>query len=133
MRVHEVRSIEMDAPYEKAFEFIADPRNLPRWAHAFERVEGTTAQLRTPSGLAAIELSVDASARYGTIDWQMTFSDAVVATAMSRLTRAPESRLVYTFVLHAPPVPLEEIEGALAEQVLTLESELAQLRGLLTQ
>ncbi len=131
MRVHEVRSIEIEAGYAAAFSFIADAGNLPRWAHAFEEVEGERARLRTPNGVANIAVRVSASREHGTIDWRMTFPDGTAATALSRLTRAPESRLVYSFVLHAPPLPLEEIEGALAQQVRTLESELMTLKGLL--
>jgi len=128
MRVHEVRSIEIASPYKQVFAFIADPRNLPRWAHAFEEVFDGGARLRTPQGTAEVRLRVDASERHGTIDWEMTFPDGSVATAASRLTRAPLSRLVYTFVLNAPPLPLEHIEGALGKQVRTLESELDRLK-----
>ena len=34
---------------------------------------------------------------------------------------------IYTFVLEAPPAPLEELEGALAEQSRVLADELATL------
>jgi uncharacterized protein YndB with AHSA1/START domain len=128
MRVHEVRSIEIEAPYDEVFAFIADPSNLPRWAHAFESVAGSRARLRTPGGVTDVELQVQASVEAGTIDWFLTFPDRTVATAQSRVTRAPASRLVYTFVLNAPPLPLEQIEGALSQQVQTLESELRQLK-----
>jgi len=128
MRVHEVRSIEIEASYDDVFSFIADPSNLPRWAHAFESVSDSRARLRTPSGVANIEISVKSSLESGTIDWMLTFPDQTVAVAQSRVTRAPASRVVYTFVLNAPPVPLKEIEGALSKQVHTLESELLQLK-----
>jgi hypothetical protein len=36
-------------------------------------------------------------------------------------------RSIYTFVLEAPPVPLERLEGALAEQSRILIKELATL------
>lgn len=133
MRAHEVRSIEVIAPYERVFAFIADPQNLPRWAHAFEKVDGASASMRTPNGTAEVALSVRASEQHGTIDWEMVFPDGSVATAMSRVTRAPHERVVYTFVLNAPPLPLEQIEGALSQQVRTLELELARLGELLTQ
>lgn len=132
MRAHEVRSIEIEAPYERVFPFIAEAANLPRWAHAFESVEGTRARLQTPNGAAEIDLHVHASIEHGTIDWEMTFPDGATATAMSRVTRAPHGRVVYTFVLNAPPLPLEQLEGALAAQVQTLELELQRLRKLLT-
>jgi hypothetical protein len=34
---------------------------------------------------------------------------------------------LYSFVLLAPPVPLEQVEGALAEQAKVLRQELAAL------
>jgi hypothetical protein len=40
-------------------------------------------------------------------------------------------RCIYTFVLKAPPVPLERLEGALAEQSRILTTELATLVRLL--
>jgi uncharacterized protein YndB with AHSA1/START domain len=133
MRLHEVRSIEIEAPYEDVFAFIADPSNLPRWAHAFEQADHSRARLRTPNGVADIGLIVRASAEHGTVDWEMTFPDGNVASAMSRLTRGAGQRVIYTFVLNAPPLPLERIEGALAQQAGTLELELATLRDLLTR
>ena len=132
MRIHEVRSIEIEAPYERVFPFIADPANLPRWAHAFQSVEGTRARLQTPNGTVEIDLYVRASMEHGTIDWEMIFPDGAAATAMSRVTRAPHARVVYTFVLNAPPLPLEQLEGALSAQVRTLELELERLRELVT-
>lgn len=131
MYVHAVRSIEVEAPYDRVFAFIADANNLPQWAHAFERVNGRKARLRTPNGVEDIDLRVDASFNVGTIDWIMTFTNGKTATANSRVTRAPAGRVVYSFVLNAPPLPLELLEGALAEQVRTLEGELSRLKGLI--
>jgi hypothetical protein len=133
MRVHEVRSIEIEAPYDHAFQFIADAQTLPRWAHAFERIEDGRAWLRTPNGTAEIALAVHSSQEHGTVDWEMTFADGSVATAMSRLTAGARGRVIYTFVLNAPPVPLEQIEGALTQQAQTLETELQRLSEVVTQ
>jgi hypothetical protein len=131
MHVHEVRSIEIEASYDRVFAFIADPTNLARWAHAFERVNGRKARLRTPAGVEDIDLRVESSFNLGTIDWIMTFTDGRKATANSRVTRAPADRVVYSFVLNAPPLPLELLEGALGEQVRILEAELSRLKELL--
>jgi hypothetical protein len=64
------------------------------------------------------------------IDWTITFPDGAVAKAASRVTPHGE-RSIYTFVLEAPPVPLERLEGALAEQSRILTMELAALARLL--
>jgi uncharacterized protein YndB with AHSA1/START domain len=37
MRMFDVQAIEIAAPRQKVFEFVGEPRNLPRWAHAFVR------------------------------------------------------------------------------------------------
>ena len=130
MRLHEIQSIEILAGYDNAFAFIADPENLPRWAEAFAAVQENRARLRTPRGETEIALDVEHDVRSGIVDWRMTFADGSVAFANSRLTRGSDGRLVYAFVLHAPPLPLEEIEGALREQSHTLARELVRLKAL---
>ena len=35
MRMFDVQGIEIMAPRHKVFEFLREPGNLPRWAHAF--------------------------------------------------------------------------------------------------
>jgi hypothetical protein len=61
----------------------------------------------------------------------MTFPDGAVGTAWSRVTPDGEDRAIYSFVLMAPPVPLELLEGALTEQMGILAGELAELKTLL--
>jgi hypothetical protein len=39
--------------------------------------------------------------------------------------------VIYSFVLPSPPVPLEQLEGTLAEQSKALANELARLAHLL--
>lgn len=66
----------------------------------------------------------------GTIDWTMIFPDGSAARAYSRVI-AVGDRILYSFVLTAPPVPLEQLEGALEQQSRTLSEELARLRRIL--
>lgn len=63
----------------------------------------------------------------------MTFPDQSVATAFSRLVDAAPDRCIYTFVLTPPPVPLEQLEGALEAQAQTLSHELTRLKEILEQ
>ncbi len=67
----------------------------------------------------------------GTIDWKMTFPDGAIGVAYSRVTPDGEARSVYSFVLMAPPVPLEALEGALKAQSETLAKELLRLKDIL--
>lgn len=131
MRHFDVQGVHIRAPRARAFAFIADPTKLPRWAEAFESVDGVRAILRTPQGNAKIGLRVDASPDQGTVDWRMTFPDGTIARAYSRLVELDESGCVFTFVLTPPPVPLEAVEGALEAQSRTLAKELQTLKEVL--
>jgi hypothetical protein len=54
-----------------------------------------------------------------------------VAAAYSRLIPLNAERVVYSFVLLAPPVPLEQLEGALSQQTVILRDELRKLSTIL--
>jgi hypothetical protein len=67
------------------------------------------------------------------VDWRMEFPDGSVSIAQSRVTETTRSTCIYSFVLHAPPVALEQVEGALDAQRIALQSELSRLKSLLEQ
>ncbi len=131
MQLFDVQGIEIHAPRETVFEFIRNPENLPRWAHAFTSVRDGEARLATPAGSVDVRLDVRADAHCGTVDWRMVFPDGAVGVAQSRVTETTRSTCIYSFVLHAPPVSLERVEGALEAQRVTLRSELSTLKRLL--
>src|SRR5215510_6576405 len=126
MRTFDVQSIELDVPFADAFRYLASPATLPEWTHAFTAVNAPNATMATPRGRVQVGLRVDASEAHGTIDWTITFPDGATAKAMSRLVAHGE-KTIYTFVLEAPPVPLEELEGTLAQQSRILANELQTL------
>jgi hypothetical protein len=126
MTTFDVQSVEIAAAFATAFRYIADPANLPEWTHAFKQVTDGQAIMETPAGALRVGLRVDASEPHGTIDWTITFPDGATAKAASRVIPHGD-RSIYTFVLEAPPVPLERLEGALAEQSRILTTELAAL------
>lgn len=130
MPTFDVQSVEIAAPFSRAFRYIADPVNLPAWTHAFKHIADGHATMETPAGAVHVGLHVDASEPHGTIDWTITFPDGGAAKAASRVIPHGD-RSLYTFVLKAPPVPLERLEGALAEQSRILATELATLARLL--
>jgi len=131
MKTFDVQGIDLNVPRSKAFAFIADPVQLPRWTNAFSSVSAGRAVMRTPSGEVVIDLGVQASAEHGTVDWQMTFPDSTVATAFSRVVEMDRGRCIFSFVLTPPPVPLEQLEGALEAQSRTLAEELRKLKEIL--
>ncbi len=131
MQTFDVRSVEIHVSFESTFDYIADPETLPEWTHAFVSVRGRRAVMRTHEGTTEVALDVIASRDSGVIDWKMTFADGQIANAWSRLVPHGEDSVIYTFVLPAPPVPLERLEGTLAEQSKTLATELAMLTRVL--
>lgn len=131
MRMFDVQGIEIMAPLHKVFAFVREPGNLPRWAHAFVSAGDGRARLETPVGAVDIGVEISADAQTGTVDWRLAFPDGGVGIAQSRVTETTRGTCIFTFVLHAPPVALEQVEGALEAQSETLRSELATLKTLM--
>jgi hypothetical protein len=128
MSAFDVQTIELAVPFERAFRYVADPRTLPEWTHAFRSVDNGRATLATPKGSVVVGLEVRAAIESGTVDWFMTFPDGSLGRAFSRLVPLDDARALYSFVLLAPPVRLEQVEGALAEQAKVLRQELTALQ-----
>ena len=131
MRMFDVQGIEIVATRAKVFEFLKEPGNLPQWAHAFVSAEEGRARLETSAGAVDVGLEVSADAEAGTVDWRLTFPDGTIGVAQSRVTETSRGTSIYSFVLHAPPVALEQVEGALEAQRAILQSELATLKSLM--
>jgi hypothetical protein len=131
MRMFDVQGIEIVATRAKVFEFLREPSNLPQWAHAFVSAEEGRARLETPAGGVDVGLGVSADAETGTVDWRLAFPDGSVGVAQSRVTETTRGTCIYSFVLHAPPVALEQVEGALEGQRALLQTELAALKSLM--
>jgi hypothetical protein len=131
MEMFDVQGIEIMAARRKVFEFLKEPANLPRWAHAFVSVGDGRARLEAPAGAVDVGVEVTADADTGVVDWRLTFPDESVGIAQSRVTETTRGTCVYSFVLHAPPVALEHVEGALDAQRALLQSELAILKSLM--
>jgi len=131
MRMFDVQGIEIRAPRAKVFEFLRDPGNLPQWAHALKSVDDERARLETPAGALDVRLRTSADAGAGTVDRRLEFPDRTVGLAQSRVTETTRGTCICSFVLHAPPVALEELEGALEAQRATLQAELATLKSLM--
>jgi uncharacterized protein YndB with AHSA1/START domain len=131
MRMFDVQGIEINAPRKRVFDFLREPRNLPKWAHAFVSAENGRARLQTPVGAVDVDLDVAADGQTGVVDWRLEFPDGNVGVAQSRVTDTTRGTCIYSFVLHAPPVALEQVEGALDVQRVALTSELATLKALM--
>jgi hypothetical protein len=49
MRMFDVQGVEIMAPCHQVFEFVREPGNLPRWAHAFLSAGDGRARLERPA------------------------------------------------------------------------------------
>jgi hypothetical protein len=132
IKTFDVQSIELVTNFNKAFDYIANPRNLPDWTAAFKKADEHSALLVTPNGELKIGLTT-ISNESGTIDWHMKMPDGAIGKAYSRLIELPNGNVLYSFVLLAPPVPIEQVEGTLNEQKKLLASELKNLERILAQ
>ncbi|MDN5200232.1 SRPBCC family protein [Fulvivirgaceae bacterium BMA10] len=128
----DVQNIEINADPELVFDFVAEPRNIPKWAKAFTKADEHSAVLVTPNGELNIKMTLNTSKTYGVIDTVMTMPDGSIGEAYSRVTPNNNGKsAIFTFVLMAPPVPLEELEGTLEAQKLQLAEELQLLKQIL--
>jgi hypothetical protein len=128
MKMFDVQGIEIEAAPEAVFHIVREPQRLPEWAEAFESVDGERARLQTPQGAVEILLETITSNEARTVDWTLIFPDGSRALAQSRITETTRGTSIFSFVLHAPPVPLELLEGALEQQRKTLAGELRTLK-----
>ena len=133
MKAFEVQSITLNASINRAFEFIANPRNLPLWTQAFKAVDDGEAQMQTPNGAVTVRLSVYAPREQATIDWAILFPDGSEARAYSRLVPLSVKHCLFVFILLPPPVALAQLEGVLEQQAETLRRELAKLENILRE
>ena len=131
MDKYDVQSITIKAPFKKVFDFVVSAQNLPKWTNAFKNAENGAALMVTPNGEISIKLEVKSDPGCGNIDWYMTFPDDTEGRAYSRVVSLDQDQVLYSFILLAPPVPLEQLEGALEEQKLILAEELKRLKKIL--
>jgi hypothetical protein len=131
MKTFNVQSVEIKTSVRLAFDYVANVHNLPAWTHAFKSARDGKAEMRTEKGAVEVDLLVTASREYGTIDWAMTFPDGNMSMACSRLVGNGPASCIYSFILTAPPLPLEQPEGAIEQQSQILREELERLREIL--
>ncbi len=131
MKNHDVQSIEIETSPSELFQYLSRPETLPQWTQAFKKAGDGRAVMATPAGEIDIELKVESVERTGTVDWIMGMPDGGRAAAYSRVTPLSKNKSVFTFVLMAPPVPLERLEGTLAQQSGVLREEMGKLKEIM--
>src|SRR5260370_10186123 len=102
MRLFDVQGVEIGTSRERLFDFIRDPRNLPRWAHAFQSADQQRARLQTPSGTADISLLTEADSKTGTVDWRLEFPAEGHPFCQAPGNGTNPGTCIHNFVLPAP-------------------------------
>ena len=123
-------SVSIDAPFDCAWQLIADPRTLHLWTVDFAlappRPEGALYKVQTPRG--ELDLFVESDRRSGVIDFNFG-RDGHYRRSPSRLLRNDDG-VVYVFTIFAPDdgnaATLERLAG-------DVEAELQRLRELLEE
>ena len=118
---HSTHSVTLTAPYQTAYDYLSDWRNMPNWAINFVkgiRQENDQILLTAPTGDVPIQWCVNRE--LGTID--MLFpGDSVLPT---RLTAIGDS-LLYTFTFSVPSDMPDEVfrhsQEGMEEELQTLK------------
>jgi hypothetical protein len=122
------QAISIDADPAAVFAFLADMRNLPRWAVGFARAvreEDGGWQVTTASG--ELPIRIEADERRGTIDFRIGIAPGAEALVASRVVpRGPGSEYVFTH-FQGPGMP----DDAFAMNVGAVQHELQVLKAVL--
>jgi hypothetical protein len=123
------QAISIDSPADRAFAFVADPNNLPRWAIGFAKDvrRGGDLGYVVTTGQGDVPLRVATDAQLGVVDFHMADPGGADAVAHSRvLPRGDGAEYVFT-QFQAPGMPDAVFDG----QVAALAHELVALKALL--
>jgi hypothetical protein len=95
----DTRTVSIQAEPAKLVDFLADPRNLPRWAVGFAKGVRQDGDQRwiVETGGGDLPLRIDADRTTGVVDFVMSPAPGVEARAVSRvLARGTGSEYVFT-------------------------------------
>ena len=129
---YDVQSIDINSTPDLVYNFVAEPTNVPKWALGFSEVNEESAIMETPNGKMKVGMKMLSNSELRTVDTIMTMPDGSIGKAFSRVTENDNGKSsIFTFILMAPPVPLEQMEGTLEEQKKQLAKELLLLKSIL--
>lgn len=122
--------VKIAADAGTVFSYVADPRNLPRWAVAFAKEvrrngDGWIVTVADGPELSReVMLELRTSAQLGVVDFLMQPAPGVTVPATTRVVDAGDGA-VYTFTLFQPSMMADEVFEA---QVRAVELELGVLK-----
>lgn len=125
----DTRTVSIQAEPARLVDFLADPRNLPRWAVGFAKGVRQDGERRwiVETGGGDLPIRIDADRESGVVDFVMSPGPGVEARAASRVVpRGDGSEYVFT-QFQAPGMD----DDAFARSVQTLAHELVALKALM--
>ncbi len=124
----DTKTVSVAANTDKVLNFLADPRNLPRWAVGFAKeVRNHDGRWIVSTGGGEMGIRIESDRRSGAVDFFLSPAPGVEAAAYSRvIPRGDGSEYVFT-QFQAPGMP----DQAFEQSVKALTHELSVLRALL--
>lgn len=128
MRSETVTTV-LAAPRERVFEYMADIRNLPKWATEFAReLREEDDGYRVVNNLGEFVFEIRADDRTGVIDMYAGPSRDELAVFPTRAVALPDGRTSYSFTMfQAPGMPDELFES----QYASLKREFENIKAIL--
>jgi hypothetical protein len=124
----DTKTISIHATSEQVMDFLADPKNLPRWAVGFAKsVRQDGDRWIVTTGGSELGVRIVAERDHGVLDFYMSPAPGVEALAASRVIPAGDG-VEYVFTQFKTPDMPDEI---FAKNVQALAQELTVLKALL--
>lgn len=129
MRSETVTTV-LAAPQERVFQYMADIRNLPKWATEFAReLREEDGEYRVVNNLGEFVFEIRADDRTGVIDMYAGPSREELAVFPTRAVALPDGRTSYSFTMfQAPGMPDELFES----QYASLKREFENIKAILS-
>ena len=122
----DTKSISIEAAPARVVHFLADPRNLPRWAVGFAKsVREGPGGWSVTTGAGEVGVRIAADERTGTVDFWMSPAPGVEALAASRVVpNGAASEYVFTQFQSAgmPDAVFEKSVQAVAHELKVLKA-----------
>jgi hypothetical protein len=123
----DTQTVTVDAPPEKVLRFVADGRNLPRWAIGFAKdVRPDDHGWMVTTGQGEVSVAIDWNEAAGTVDFHLRPAPGVEATAYARVVPNGEGAEVLFTQLQQPGTP----DAVFDQLVAAVRHELVALKAL---
>jgi hypothetical protein len=122
------QTVTVEAPVEALFDFLSDPKNLPRWAIGFAKsIRRDDDQWIVETSHGEMPIRIVTSPDLGIVDFHMAPAPGSEAVAFSRVV-ANGNGAEYCFTQFQPPNMPDEVFEAM---VNALSHELVALKALM--